>query len=53
MFDRQIEPFGPDANDEIANLGCKVRFLSRPVSYTPAPETVTARETHISWVFCD
>ena len=29
----------------------KVAFLSRPDSYTPAPEMVTVRETHMSWVF--
>lgn len=32
-------------------LGDKVRFLSRPASYSNAPEQVVARETHMSWVF--
>jgi aminoglycoside phosphotransferase family enzyme len=32
-------------------LARKVNFLSQPKSYTPAPETVLVRETHMSWVF--
>ncbi len=51
MLDRQNEPFAPEAEDKGASLARKVRFLSRPDSYVPAPETVTARETHMSWVF--
>jgi aminoglycoside phosphotransferase family enzyme len=51
MLDRQNEPLGPDTEDDGASLARKVRFLSRPDSYVPAPETVTARETHMSWVF--
>jgi uncharacterized protein len=52
MLDRQNEPFGPDAAaDDATTLAGKVSFLSRPDSYIPAPETVTARETHMSWVF--
>lgn len=38
----------PDAE---ADLLGKVRFLSRPDSYSPAPERVISRETHMSWVF--
>lgn len=42
----------PEAeNDSAATLARKVRFLSRPGSYTPAPSQVHARETHMSWVF--
>ena len=51
MLDRQYELLGPDTEGDPASLGRKVRFLSRPDSYTPAPETVTVRETHMSWVF--
>ena len=32
-------------------LAAKVEFLSRPGTYGPAPVDVTARETHMSWVF--
>jgi uncharacterized protein len=51
MLDRKIELFGLDAEDDTVSLGGKVRFLSRPDSYISVPETVTARETHMSWVF--
>jgi uncharacterized protein len=51
MLDRQNEPLGPDTEDDGASLARKVRFLSRSDSYVPAPETVMARETHMSWVF--
>jgi aminoglycoside phosphotransferase family enzyme len=51
MLDRQNEPFGPHAEDDVATLAGKIDYLSRPDSYIPAPETVTARETHMSWVF--
>lgn len=45
-------PFLPDAeNDSEAALARKVAFLSRPDSYTPRPDFVRARETHMSWVF--
>jgi aminoglycoside phosphotransferase family enzyme len=49
MLDRQNAPLDPDA--EADALARKVSFLSRPDSYSPAPETVVARETHMSWVF--
>jgi uncharacterized protein len=51
MLDRQSEPLGPNGEDDSAVLARKVRFLSRPDSYKPVPDTVTARETHMSWVF--
>lgn len=51
MLDRQSEPFGLNGEDDSAVLARKVRFLSRPDSYKPAPNTVIARETHMSWVF--
>jgi len=52
MLDRQNEPLGPDAvADDATTLACKVSFLSRPDSYIPAPEIVSERETHMSWVF--
>jgi uncharacterized protein len=51
MLDRQTEPFIPNNEDDTASLGGKVSFLSRPDSYVPEPEKVTARETHMSWVF--
>lgn len=51
MLDRQSEPFGPNGEDDPVALTRKVRFLSRPDSYKPVPDTVTARETHMSWVF--
>jgi aminoglycoside phosphotransferase family enzyme len=50
MLDRQNETFGLDAEDDAALSG-KVNFLSRTDSYISAPETVTAQETHMSWVF--
>lgn len=34
-----------------SSLDEKVRFLSQPMAHTPRPETVTCRETHMSWVF--
>jgi len=52
MLDRQNERFGPDVEaDDGTTLARKVSFLSRPDSYVPAPETITVRETHMSWVF--
>jgi len=51
MLDRQSEPIGVDGEDDGIALASKVDFLSRPDSYIPAPTTVTARETHMSWVF--
>ena len=51
MLDQQNELFGPEAEDDATTLARKVSFLSRPDSYAPAPETVGARETHMSWVF--
>ncbi len=58
MLDRRKEPSivardvtnAPD-NDSLAGLARKVSFLGRPQSYTPTPERVQARETHMSWVF--
>ncbi len=38
-------------NNSAAALARKVDFLSRPDSYTPRPNEVRARETHMSWVF--
>ncbi|MFN3657070.1 MAG: hypothetical protein ACK4UO_07425 [Pseudolabrys sp.] len=32
-------------------LAAKVAFLSRPDAYSPEPDAVTVRETHMSWVF--
>jgi aminoglycoside phosphotransferase family enzyme len=52
MLDRQNEPSTQDAeNDSITALARKVAFLSRPESYTPVPDRLEARETHMSWVF--
>lgn len=39
------------AADRIWTLADKVAFLSRPKAYDPAPDEVTLRETHMSWVF--
>ena len=33
------------------DIGCKVRFLSRPDSYPEHPSRIEAIETHYSWVF--
>ncbi|WP_049820178.1 hypothetical protein [Bradyrhizobium japonicum] len=38
-------------NDSISALARKVAFLSQPGSYSPVPDHVQARETHMSWVF--
>ncbi len=51
MLDRQSEPFGLNGEDDATGVASTVRFLSRPDSYIPAPETVIVRETHMSWVF--
>ena len=54
MLERQNEPsmLREDAeNDSISALARKVTFLSQPESYSPAPDRVQARETHMSWVF--
>ena len=51
MLDRQNEPLSPHAEDDAASLSSKVSFLIRPDSYIPEPEEITARETHMSWVF--
>ena len=51
MLDRQNEPFGPDTEDDVTPLACKVDYLSRPDTYIPASKTVITRETHMSWVF--
>lgn len=52
MLDRQNEPTTGDAdNDSISVLARKVTFLTRPDSYTPVPDRLQARETHMSWVF--
>jgi aminoglycoside phosphotransferase family enzyme len=51
MLDRQNEPIGLNAEGDVATLARKVDYLSRPDSYISAPETVTVRETHMSWVF--
>lgn len=44
MSDRRRETVEPTLED-------KVRFLSRADSYPDAPDSVTAVETHMSWVF--
>lgn len=52
MLDRQNALSTGDAeNDSISALARKVAFLSQPESYTPAPDRLQARETHMSWVF--
>lgn len=53
MLEHQNEPaMRQDAeNDSISALARKVAFLSQPSSYTPAPDHVQPRETHMSWVF--
>lgn len=51
MLNRQIKPFGLNGEDDSVDLDRKVRFLSRPDSYKPMPDSVSARETHMSWVF--
>jgi aminoglycoside phosphotransferase family enzyme len=52
MLDRQNALSTEDAeNDSIPALARKVAFLSRPQSYSPAPDRLQARETHMSWVF--
>ena len=35
------------ANDSASALAAKVDFLSRPESYSPRPQAVVARETHM------
>jgi len=53
MLDRQNEPFGPNAEGDVATLARKVDYLSRSDSYISAPETVTVRETYILvWFRC-
>ncbi|WP_448044196.1 hypothetical protein [Bradyrhizobium liaoningense] len=52
MLERQDEVSIEDAaNDSISALVRKVAFLSRPESYSPVPDRLQARETHMSWVF--
>lgn len=51
MLEQQDHSLDPAENDSEAALGRKVAFLSRPDSYTPRPDAVRARETHMSWVF--
>ena len=52
MLNRQNEPSAEIAqNDSVSVLARKVAFLSRPGSYSPAPDRLQARETHMSWVF--
>lgn len=52
LDDRQNEPSIRDAdNDSISALARKVAFLNRPESYTPVPDRIQTRETHMSWVF--
>lgn len=33
------------------DLAAKVKFLSRPQAYAPAPRRVEVRQTHMSWLF--
>lgn len=52
MLERQTELSVENAeNDSISALARKVAFLSEPGSYSPVPDHVQARETHMSWVF--
>jgi aminoglycoside phosphotransferase family enzyme len=52
MLDRQNElSTGDTENGSVSALVRKVAFLSRPESYTPVPDRLQARETHMSWVF--
>ncbi|MDH6258463.1 hypothetical protein [Bradyrhizobium sp. BR13661] len=52
MLDRQDEPStGDDENVSISALARKVAFLRCPENYTPVPDRLQARETHMSWVF--
>ena len=51
MLDRQNEPLGPNAEDDVAILARKVDYLGRSDSHISAPETVIMREAHMSRVF--
>ena len=52
MLDRQNEPFGPNAEGDVATLARKVDYLSRSDNYISAPETAV-RETYILvWFRC-
>jgi uncharacterized protein len=50
MLDPKASPFDPNADDTTA-LALKVGWLSRADNYDSAPDKVTVRETHMSWVF--
>lgn len=41
----------PRVPEEPVGLAAKVEFLRRADSYTPRPSSITAIETHMSWVF--
>ncbi|WP_315778085.1 MULTISPECIES: hypothetical protein [unclassified Bradyrhizobium] len=52
MLDRQNELTTDGAeNVSVSALSGKVAFLSRPEGYTPVPDRLQTRETHMSWVF--
>jgi uncharacterized protein len=51
MLDRKANRFEPDAADDAAAVARKVGWLSCADHYDSAPDTVTVRETHMSWVF--
>lgn len=42
---------GISFNGAGSTLDAKVKFLSQPDAYRPAPNEVVCRETHMSWVF--
>ena len=41
----------PASGVEAVTIAQKVEFLTKPAAYVPAPEQVSIRETHMSWVF--
>jgi len=51
MLDRKANPNDPNAAGDVAGLARKVDWLSCADHYDSAPDTVTMRETHMSWVF--
>ena len=51
MLDRKASTFDPDAAAEANAVARKVDWLSGAQHYDSAPDTVTVRETHMSWVF--
>jgi aminoglycoside phosphotransferase family enzyme len=51
LSDNSAPPVPGPAAHGGAELAEKVRFLSTPDAYSPKPAVVTAKETHMSWVF--